>query len=60
MIGNESQVFVAANINGTKKAKILIIDTKTVSVINIIDVKNSEGVDIDVLDMKLAMDDTPF
>ena len=56
IIGDEHEVVIAALINGTQKGKIILIDVKTVSVKLILDVTNSEGVDLNVLEMKMSMD----
>jgi len=57
IVGDESVIVVAARINETEKAKVIIIDTSNDEVLNILDVKNDSGDECDVLNMKLAMDE---
>ena len=57
IIGDENEVIVAANVNRTNKAKIIIIDSKTATVKSVLDITNSKGVELEVLDMKMALDD---
>ena len=57
IIGDEMQVIVAANINQTKCAKIIVIDADTFEVDHILSLKNEEGKDLDVLEIKVSMDE---
>jgi len=57
MIGDENQIVVAAAINETRKAKIIVIDAKMDFVEKILGVTNSEDVEIDVAEIKMSMED---
>ena len=56
IIGDDNEVLIAANINGTKKAKIILINSKTV-VKMILDLTNSDGMELGVLDIKMSLDE---
>ena len=57
IIGDEMQVIAAANINQTKFAKIIVIDADTFKVEHILNLKNEEGENLEVLEIKMAMDE---
>jgi hypothetical protein len=56
IIGDEHEVAIAALVNGTHKGKIILIDPKTVVVKSVLDITNSDGENLDVLEMKMSMD----
>ena len=55
IIGDEREVLIAALINGTKTAKIILIDSKTVAVKKILDLPSSKDFDLNVLEIKLSI-----
>ena len=57
MIGDVNQIVVAAAINETKKAKVIVLDAKTDSVVKILDVTDSDDVEIDVNEIKMSLKD---
>ena len=56
IISVEDLIVIAANINDTKTAKVLVIDSRSLRVTNVLDVTDSNGENVDVLEIKLAMD----
>ncbi len=58
MIGDDNHLIVAANVNKTKKAKIIIVDTKTLEVLKVLDIKDSNGIEQDVFEIKISIDKT--
>ena len=56
IIGDEHEVAVAANVNGTRKAKIILIDPKTCAIKSVLGIANSAGVELDVIEVKMSFD----
>ena len=57
IVGDANEVAIAAKINGTMQAKIIILNSKTASVKSVLDITNSEGVHLEVIKMKMSLDD---
>ena len=58
MVGDDEHLVVAANINKTIKAKIIILDTKTLEVLKVLDIKDSTGIEQDILEIKMSIEKT--
>jgi hypothetical protein len=56
IIGDKIQIIIAANINQTKFAKIIVVNADSFEVDCILDLKNENGGDLEVLEVKMAMD----
>ena len=56
MIGDDAHLIVAANINETKKSKIIVLSAKTLEVLKILDVAAS-SIDLD-REIKMSMDES--
>ena len=54
--GDKIQIIIAANINHTKFAKIIIVNADTLEVDCILDLKNEDEKDLEVLELKIAVD----
>ena len=57
IIGDVNEVAIAAKINRTNRAKIIILNSKTASVKLVLDIINSVGVEQGITEIKMAMDE---
>ncbi len=58
IISDGNEVAIAALINGTKAARIILVNSKTATVNFVLVIANSNRVDLNVIEMKMAMDET--